>query len=106
MGKTATSRFLNCFDRILFILAGNNDIHKALMSSKLGWIRPMTSELAAFERLKKFYRLIIGKRRYHIFSAIFHRILFILAGNDDILKSLDEFEIRSDLTTGYSVNCL
>ena len=30
MGKTASSRFPDCFDRILFILAGNNDIHKSL----------------------------------------------------------------------------
>ena len=28
--KTASSRFSTVFDRILFILAGNNDIHKSL----------------------------------------------------------------------------
>ena len=28
-----------------------------------------------------------------LFSAILDQILFILAGNDDIHKSLDEFEI-------------
>ena len=27
--KTASSRFLNCFNRILFILAGNDDMHKS-----------------------------------------------------------------------------
>ena len=31
------------------------------------------------------------------FSAILDQILFILAGNDDIHKSFDEFEIRPDL---------
>ena len=30
MGKTASSRFLKVFDRIHFILAGNDDIHKGL----------------------------------------------------------------------------
>ena len=30
MGKRASSRFLDCFDRILFILAGSEDIHKSL----------------------------------------------------------------------------
>ena len=30
MGKRASSRFLDCFDQIIFILAGNHDIHKSL----------------------------------------------------------------------------
>ena len=30
------------------------------------------------------------KRRHHVFSNIFDRIHFILAGNDDIHKSLNE----------------
>ena len=30
MGKTASSRFLDCFDQILFILAGNDDMHTSL----------------------------------------------------------------------------
>ena len=29
----------------------------------------------------------------------------MLAGNDDIHKSLDEFEIRPDPTTDYGVSC-
>ena len=33
------------------------------------------------------------------FSAVLGRILFILAGNNDIHESLDEFEILPDLTT-------
>ena len=31
--------------------------------------------------------------------------LFILAGNDDMHESLDEFEIRPDSTTDYGVSC-
>ena len=45
--------FSNVFDRIHFILAGNNDMHKSLNDSKFGEIRPWTTELAALERLKK-----------------------------------------------------
>ena len=51
------------------------------------------------------HRVIRGKGRYHVFSAIFDRILFILAGNYDIHKSLHEFEIQPDLTTDNRVSC-
>ena len=46
------------------------------------------------------------KLRHHIFSAVFDRILFILAGNEDMHKSFDEFEFRPDLTTNYGVSCV
>ena len=29
MGKTVSPLFLSCFDRIVFILSGNDDIHKS-----------------------------------------------------------------------------
>ena len=45
------------------------------------------------------------KRRHHVFSNAFDRILFILAGNDDMHESLDEFEIWPDSTTDYGVSC-
>ena len=51
MGKRRLHVFSNAFDRILFILAGNDDMH--WMSSKFGPIRPRTMELAAFECMKK-----------------------------------------------------
>ena len=41
---------------------------------------------------------------HHIFSAIFDWILFIFAGNADMYKSLNEFEIRPDATTGFHGN--
>ena len=47
----------------------------------------------------------MGKRRHHVISNAFDRILFILAGNDDMHESLDEFEIWPDLTTDYRVSC-
>ena len=39
------------------------------------------------------------------FAFIFHLIFFILAGNQDIHESMDEFEFWSDLITDYGVIC-
>ena len=50
-------------------------------------------------------RVTVGKRCHHIFSNVFYRIYFILAGNDDIHKSLNGFEIRRDPTMDYRVGC-
>ena len=76
---------------------------RAGTSLNFSLIGPPTAELAALERLKKNpHRLIMGKRCLHFFSAVLDRILFILAGNDNIHKSLDEFKIWLDLTTGFN----
>ena len=45
------------------------------------------------------------KRRHHDFSNVFDWIHFILAGNDYIHKSLNEFEIWRDPTMDYGVSC-
>ena len=45
------------------------------------------------------------KRGCSFFSTVLDWILFILAGINDILESLDEFEIWPDLTTGHRVSC-
>ena len=74
---------------------------RARRSSKFGQIRPPTTELAALERLINPHRLI----SCHFFSAVLDPILFILAGNDDIHRSLEEFEIRPDPTTDHRVSC-
>ena len=42
--------------------------------------------------------LLWEKWRHHVFSKVFDWILFILEGNDDIHKSLTEFEIQPDPT--------
>ena len=47
----------------------------------------------------------MGKRRHHVFSNAFDRILFILAGNDGMHESLDEFKILPDWTMDYGVSC-
>ena len=49
--------------------------------------------------------LLFEKRCRHFFSVVLDGILFILTGNDDIHKSLDEFEIRPDLTTDHRASC-
>ena len=40
-----------------------------------------------------------------LFSAVFHLILFILAGNNDMHESSKEFKIRRDSTTNWGVTC-
>ena len=74
-------------------------------SSNFGLIEPWTAELAALDHLKKIHiGLLWEKRCLHFFSAFLDRILFILAGNNNIYESLDEFEIRPDPTTGFYGN--
>ena len=46
-------------------------------------------------------RVMMGKT----VSAVFHPFLFILAGNDDMHESSDEFEFRPDWTTDCGVSC-
>ena len=51
------------------------------------------------------HRVIMGKTTSSRFLDFFDRILFLLAGDDDIHKSLDEFEIWPDSTKDYGVSC-
>ena len=51
MGKTVLPLFLG-FDRILFILADKDDIHKSLGEFKIRPDLTRTTELAALKRLK------------------------------------------------------
>ena len=97
MGKTKSSRFLGCFDRILFILAGSEDIHKSLYEFEFRQIPPLTTQLAALERLKN--------RCHHVISVDIDPIFFKLAGNKDIHNIMCEFEFRPDRTTDYGVSC-
>ena len=50
-------------------------------------------------------RVIMKKTVLPLFLGCFYRILFILAGNDDMHESSEEFEIRPDPTTDCGV-CL
>ena len=76
---------------------------RAQTSLNFGLIGLPTAELAALERLKNPHRLITGKRCLHFFSAFLNRILFILAGNDNLHESLDEFEIWPNPIAGSMV---
>ena len=64
---------------------------RAWMSLKFGQIRLLVSMATD--------RVIMEKQCCHFFSAVFHPIHFILAGNDDMHESLEEFKIQRDQTT-------
>ena len=51
------------------------------------------------------HRVIMGKRASSRFLGCFDWIFFILTDNDDIHKSLHEFEIRPDPTKDNIVSC-
>ena len=54
--------FSDVFDRnFFFYLQVTMTCMRAWMSSKFGWIRPWTTELAALQRMKNPNILIIGK---------------------------------------------
>ena len=46
----------------------------------------------------------MGKMMSPLFSAVLNLVLFILAGNENLHESLDEFEIRLDQNTGFHGN--
>ena len=67
------------------------------MSLKFGQIRLLVSMATD--------RVIMETQCCHFFSAVFYPILFILAGNDDMHESSEEFEILPDPTTDCGVSC-
>ena len=67
------------------------------MSSKFSQMRPLVSMATD--------RVTVGKTVLSHFSKVFDRIHFILAGNDDIHKSLNEFDIWRDPTMDCGVGC-
>ena len=68
---------------------------KAYTSLNFGQIPPLTTELAALERLKN--------RCHHVISVDIDLIFFKLAGNKNMHNILNEF--RPDRTTDYGVSC-
>ena len=68
------------------------------MISKFGQMRPLVSMATQIQ-------LQWEKRRHHVFSNVFDGIHVILAGNNDIHKSLNAFEIQQDPTMDYGVGC-
>ena len=49
--------------------------------------------------------VIIMKTVLPLFLVVLNGILFILTGNDDIHKSLDEFEFQPDPATDHIASC-
>ena len=70
---------------------------KANLSLNFGQIPPLTTELAALERLKN--------RCHHVISIDSDPIFFKLAGNKYMHNIMHEFEFRPDRTTNYVVSC-
>ena len=70
---------------------------KAWMSLKFGQIRLLVSMATDM--------VLIKKKCCHFFSGVLYRILFALAGNDDMHESWEDFEIRPDPTTNWGVSC-
>ena len=66
------------------------------MSLKFGQIQPLVSMITD--------RVMMKKGCLHFFLAVLDQTLVILAGNDYIHESLDEFEIQPDSTTGFHGN--
>ena len=78
---------------------------RAWMSSKFGRIRPRTTELAALERMKKIPYTYNGENNVITFSQlVLIGSFFIFQGNEDMHKSLNEFEIWPDATIGFHGN--
>ena len=89
---------LPLFSAVLFILAGNDHILESLDEVEI-WQDPTTG----FHGNRKGYN---GQKRCcHFFSAVFYPILFILAGDDDMHESPEEFEFLPDPTTDCGVSC-
>ena len=65
------------------------------MSLKFGQMRPLVSMATD--------RVTVGKTASSRFLNVFDWIHYILAGNADMHKSLNEFDIRRDLTMDYRV---
>ena len=79
-------------DPILFEIAGNEDMHNILDEFEFRLDRTTDYRVSCPSASEKIpIDLQWEKRSHHVFSAVFDRILFILAGNEDIHKSLYEF---------------
>ena len=52
------------------------------------------------------YSVVMGGKLCHqVFANILHQRFFILKGNDDMHKGLNEFKIWSDRAMDYRVSC-
>ena len=68
------------------------------MSLKFSQIQPLVSMVTD--------RVMMGKRVSPLFLDCFSSVPFLLAVNDDMHESLEEFEFQPDWTTDWGVSCL
>ena len=80
------------FDPILFILAGNEDMHKISDEFEFRPDRTTDYGVSCPWGLKNSHRLIMGKWCLHASSFIFDWIIIQVAGNQDRHKISDEFD--------------
>ena len=80
------------FDPILFILAGNKDMHKISNEFEFQPDRTTDYGVSCPLVLKNSHRLILEKWCLQASSIIFDRIIIKVAGNQDRHKSSDEFD--------------
>ena len=95
----------------LFLIRSIPYLNTCSHAGKLGGVRNsarsdhrLQSKLPLSVR-KNPHRHILGKRCCHFFSTVLVQILFILASNGDIYKSLNEFEISPDPSTDHRFSC-
>ena len=80
---------------------------------KFGRIQPWTAELAALDQFKnlflenysKYFDDLLSGERSLPFGLLVDLIFFILAGNENNYKSLDEFEFGQNSAADFGVSC-
>ena len=100
MGKMVSPPFLGCFDPILFILAGDEDMHKILDEFEFRPDRTTYYGVSCPWGLKFSHRLLMGKWYLHASSFIFDRIIIKVASNQDRHKSSDELDFGPLVSNG------
>ena len=73
---------------------------KAALGFRLDWTRTLGSMVT-----ESSHWFIMEKTVSPLFLDCFHPMLFILAGNEEMQESSDEFEFRPDWTTDCGVSC-
>ena len=101
---------VSTFSRLLLIrsflyLQVTRTCLKSRTSLNFGQIGPLTTELAALERLKISHRLIMGKWCLHGSLFIFDRIMVKIAGSQNRHKSSVKFNFGPNQATHFGVTC-
>ena len=106
---TAELAALECLKKKLKAYNGKNDVStfsRLFLIRSFSYLQIMITYIGAWMSLK-FGQItpLVSTVTDRVISAVFHPFLFILAGNDDMHGSLEEFEIQPDPTTDCGVSC-